>query len=95
MIGALHGLQDGLIHLLANIHLPTFLPLLIQLQTFYVNIYGEVQHWEDIQYGAQYLYPQACLVDQSYHGILKLIYSIQKGSGRLHVLPHCDQSPPW
>ena len=60
-------------------HLVVFLPLLNKLQTFYVNVCSEVQHWEEAQYNAQYLYPQACLVDQRYHGILQLIYPIWRG----------------
>ena len=62
MIGAPHGLQDGLIHPLSKYSSICFLPLLTQLQK-YTNICSEAQHWEGAQYDAQYPYPQACLVD--------------------------------
>ena len=76
MIGTPHGLQDGLIHPLSKFNLLSFSPLLTQLKTFNTNICNEAQYWEEVKYGAQYLYPQACLVDQRYHGIIKLICSI-------------------
>ena len=98
MIGAPHGLQDGLNPPFSQVFIYSFvfLPLLTQLQTFYISICSEVQHWEEVQYDALYLFPLACLVDQRYHGTLKLICPIWKGFGCLHPLsPHCGQSPPW
>ena len=50
--------------------------MLNQVQTFYINVCSEVKHWEEAQFGAKYLFPQACLVDQRYHGILQLICPI-------------------
>ena len=95
MIGAPQGLQDGLIHPLVK-YSSILLPLLTQLQTFYINIYSEAKHWEKAQSGALHLYPQVCLADQRCHGITQLIYPTWKGLGRLHaLLPHCDQSPSW
>ena len=76
MIGAPHGLQDGLIQPLAKYYPLTFSPLLIQLRTSYSGICSEVQHWGEAQCDAQYLYPLACQVDQRYHGTFVLIYSI-------------------
>ena len=59
-----------------SIHSLTFSPLLTQLQTSYTYICSEAQQWGEAQCDAQYLYPQACLVDQGYHGILGPNYSI-------------------
>ena len=76
MIRAPHGLQDGLIHPLAKYSCTYFLTLLTQLQKSYTNVCNEPHHWGEAQCDAQYLYPQECLVDQRYHGIIGLIYSI-------------------
>ena len=97
IIGAPQGTQYGLIHPVSqSIHLIIFLPLLTQLQIFYINDHSEAQHWEEAQSSAVYLYPQAFLVDQRYHGIPQLVFPICKGLRRLYtLLPHFYQSPPW
>ena len=73
MIGAPHGLQDGLIHPLAKYSSYCLLTSAdsaeVTADSFDTNVFSEVQHWGGVQYGAQYPYPQACLVDQRYHGI--------------------------
>ena len=77
MIVAPHGLQDGLVHPLAQYSFTYFLTSAdLAVQTSYTNVFSEAQYWGEAQCDAQYLYPQACLVDQRYYGIIKPICSI-------------------
>ena len=46
-----------------NTHLLTFSPLLTQLQTSYIGICSQIQHWGEVYCDALYLYPLAFQVD--------------------------------
>ena len=69
IIGAPQGLQDGLIHPLAEYSSSCLLTSADSAADLCTNVDGGVQHWVEAQFDARYLIPQASLVDQRYHRI--------------------------